>query len=290
MKTNLLILDSYKNIEDLIHFAFSFSNHFKRNLKIYYVFDFNWMRQTALVGATGYATASIISAEKTVNKQYDAAETKIREVVTQYLKQHSVNFPVDINVSQINRVDVINSELEKDPDLMVLISNHQSYSEITEGLVSYPKLVEHVNCPVMVIPDNVNEAKLHHVVYASDFNPEDVRTLKHLSGFMKQAPDSHITVLHNEEELDYRKKLEWTGFKDIVQSEIQSAKFDFELISGKDFITGMEDFTSESNPDMLVVLKEKKGFFEDLFTSNRTKNVLTHFHKPVLVYHEHQEK
>lgn len=290
MKTNLLLLDSYKNIEDLIQFAFSFSNHFKRNLKIYYVFDFNWMRQSALAGTSGYATSNIVAIEKSLNKEYEEAESNVREQVTHYLKKHSVNFPVDINVSRSNRIDIINSELEKDPDLMVLVSNHQSYSEITGGLVSYPKLVEHVNCPVIVVPDHVKNAELRHVVYASDLNPEDVRTLKHLSGFMKKFPGSHITIFHNEQELDFRKKLEWTGFKDVIQAEIKSEKFDFELLSGKDFLGGMEQFTSESDPDMLVILNEKKGFFKDLFTTSKTKNVLTHFHKPIMVYHEKEEK
>lgn len=290
MKTNLLILDSYKNIEDLIQFAFSLSNRFKRNLKIYYVIDFSWMRQSAMAGSTGYTTSAIIAAEKSINKEYEEAENKIREHVTHYLKKHTVNFPVDIHVSRNNRVDVINNELEKDPDLMVLISNHQSYSEITNGLVSYPKLVEHVNCPVIVVPENVKNAELNHVVYASDFNPEDVRTLKHLSGFMKESPGSHITVLHNEQQMDFRKKMEWAGFKNIIQSEIKAEKFDFKLLNGKDFMSGMEDFTSESNPDMLVILNEKKGFFKDLFTTSNTKNVLTHFQKPVLVYHEKEEK
>ncbi len=289
MKTNLLILDSYKNMEDLIHFAFSFSNRFKCNLKIYYVFDFNWMRQTAMVGATGIATSSIVTAEKSLNKEYDVAEVKIREVVTDYLKKHSVNFPIDINVSRNNRVDIIESEMEKDPDLMVIISNHQSYSEITDGLVSYPELVEHVKCPVIIVPDNIKEADLRKVVYATDFNPEDVRSLKHLSDFISKSENIQITILHNEQDLNFRKELEWTGFKNMVQSELKAVDIDFELVTGKDFITGVEDYTMESNPDMLVILKEDKGFFEDLFTSNKTKNVLTHFHKPVLVYHEQRE-
>ena len=289
MKTNLLILDSYKNIENLIQFAFSFSNKFKRNLKLYYVFDFNWMRQTAMVGATGIASASILNAEKSAHKEYEVAETKIRTIVTEYLKKNSTNFPIDINVTRNSRIDIINYELEKDPDLLVLISNHQSYSEITDGLVSYPKLIEYVKCPVLIIPDNIKQAELQNVVYATDYNPEDVQSLKHLSNFMKQSEKAHITILHNEQEYNFREKLQWTGFKNIVQSEINSNNLDFALKNNKDFLTGIEEFTEESNPDMLAIMKEKKGFFEDLFTENKTKYVLTHFHKPVLVYHENQK-
>jgi len=289
MKTNLLLLDSYRNIEDLIHFAFSFSNRYYYNLKIYYVLDFNWMRQSALIGASGISSVSIVNTERSLNKEYEEAEAKIKDVVTNYLKKSSVNFPIDLNVSKNNRIDIIKDELEKNSDLMVLISNHQNYSEITDGLVSYPKLVEFVKCPILVIPDNTRVADIQNVVYASDYNPEDIQSLKHLSGFMQKSDNTNITILHNESDFNFKEKLQWAGFKDIVQSEVDSTQLKFVLKKGKDFITGMQEFAKESNPDMLVVMKEEKGFFEDIFSTNKTKNVLTHFDKPVLIYHEKQK-
>lgn len=71
MKTNLLLLDSYKNIEKLIHFAFSFSSRFKRKLKIIYVHDFNWMSQSAIVGASGYSSAAMVNVERSINVEFE---------------------------------------------------------------------------------------------------------------------------------------------------------------------------------------------------------------------------
>lgn len=286
MKTNLLLLDSYEDIENLIHFAFKFSEHYKQNLKIYYVFDFSWMTQTATVGATGYASSSIINAEKSISEEFKTADSKIRDIVANYLKKHSVSFPIDINVSRKNRIDIIKSELEENSDLMVLISNHQNYSAITNGLVTYPKLVEHVNCPVLIVPDNIEQSEMRNVVYATNYNPEDIQSLKHLSFFMKKSENFHLTIMHNEPDFNYREKLKWNGFQNVVQKEIGTDNIDFALIKDKDFISGLDKFASESNPDLLVILNEKKGFLKDLFTKSNTKNVLTHFDKPLLVYHE----
>ncbi|MEZ5105527.1 MAG: universal stress protein [Draconibacterium sp.] len=286
MKTNLLLLDSYNNIGELIHFAFNFSNQFKRRLKIIYVHDFNWMSQSAMVGTTGYSSEAMINVERSISIDYEKAEAKIRDIVTDYLKKQSIIFPVDIEVSKSTRVDVINSELEKDPHLMVLISNHQSYSEMTGGLVSYPTLVEHVKCPVLIVPSKMEDSVCKNVVYATDYNPEDIRSLKHLSGLLQQSEKTHLTILHNEKDYDYQAKLKWAGFKNIVQSELQPEIIDFSLITEKDFLTGMEKYDSENNPDLMVILNEEKGFFKDLFTTSNTKNVLTHFDKPLLVYHE----
>ena len=125
----MLLLDSYRNIEDLIQFVFSFSNHYRRNLKITYVFDFNWMKQSALAGATGTTNAALVNAERYVLKDFEATEDKIRGIVNTCLKDISVNFSVDIDASKNSRIDIINNEMQKNPDLMMLISNHQNYTD-----------------------------------------------------------------------------------------------------------------------------------------------------------------
>ena len=287
MKTNLLLLDSYKNMEDLVQIAFSISNHYNRKLKIIYVFDFNWMRQAALAGGSGTTSISIINAEKEIFADYEIAEKKVRKIVDTCLKNQSTKYPLEISVSKNNRIDLIKRELQNDPNLMVLISNRQSYSEITGGAVSYPKFIEHVNCPILILPDNLKHTTFHNAVYASDYNPEDIRSLKRLSSFLEQSENTHLTILHNEENFDFDAELKWIGFKDMVQSEITDGNLDFLLKKKKDFIKGMEEYNLESDPDLLVMLNEKKGFFEDIFSSSTTKNVLTHFDKPLLVYHEH---
>ena len=286
MKTNLLLLDSYKNMEDLVQIALPISNHYNRKLKIIYVFDFNWMRQAAFAGGAGTSGISIVNAEREIFADYETAEKKVKKVVDECLKKQSAKYPVEISVSKNNRIDLIKRELQNDPDLIVLISNRQSYSEITGGAISYPKFIEHVNCPVLILPDKLKHTTFHNAVYASDYNPEDVRSLKHLSNFLEQSGNTHLTILHNEENFDFDAKLKWIGFKDVVQSEISDGNLDFLIKKKKDFIKGMEEYNLESDPDLLVMLNEKKGFFEDIFSSGTTKNMLTHFDKPLLVYHE----
>jgi hypothetical protein len=286
MKTNLLLLDSHKNIKDLVLSAISISNHHNRKLKIMYVFDFNWMKHAAIAGGAGTASVSIVNAEKEIFRDYEFAEKKVREVVNECLKMRPVSYPVEIKVSKENRIDLINSELQIDPDLMILISNHQRYSEITGGVVSYPKFIEHVKCPVLILPDNMQQVNIDNAVYAADYNTEDIRSIKHLSNFLKEAENSHLTILHNEEKFDFEANLKWMGFKDLVHAELANGNVDFALKKEKDFITGMKEYNAEADPDLLVVLNEKKGFFEDIFTSSTTKSVLTQFDKPLLVYHE----
>lgn len=289
MKTNLLILDSYKNIENLIYYSFSLSNRVNRKLKIVYVFDFNWMRQSTMVGTTGIAPSNVVVAERNINKEFDVADSKIRGIVTEYIKNHSGHTSFEMDVTQNNRISVVRNELEKDPDLIVLLSNHQSYSEITDGLVSYPKLMELVKCPVLIIPDKLRHATLENVVYFADYNPQDIQSIKHLADFMKHHENLHLTIFHNIHHHNFQEELKWAGFKNIVESELSFKNLEFLLKIKKDFLTSMEELLAEIDPDLIAILNEEKGFFEEIFTTNKTKNILTHFEKPLLVYHEKQK-
>ena len=286
MKTNLLLLDSYKNIEDLIAFAFSFSNQTNRHLKIVYVFDFDWMRQTFLVGSAGPVDPALVAVEKNAKKEFNVAEAKIRDVAAGYLKKHTVKIPFEINITEQNRIDVVQDELESSTDLILLISNHQSYSEASGGLVGYPNLIEHVTCPVFVVPEKTRHAVMRKIVYASDFHPNDIEAIKHVLGLIGKADDTEITILHNEKDYTFDNSLKWAGFKTLVQEQTDAENLGFSLKTKKDFVNAVRDFDEENNPDLLVILKEKRGFFEEIFTSSDTRSVLTHFDKPVLVYHE----
>lgn len=286
MKTNLLLLDSYKNIENLLSFAFSFSNRFKRQLKIVYVLDLKWMSQSYMVGSTAPIDAGMAHAEKTAREQFNVAEKKIKSLVNEYLENNLVQVPYEVETSELNRLSIVESELEKNNDLMLLVSNHQSYAELSGRLISYLNIIEHVKCPVLVIPEDTSQVVLQNVVYASDYNPEDITSLRHLSNFLDDAGHSKITVLHNQSEMDFEEKMKWKGFSEIVKEEVDFDNFSFALENRKDFVNSIEEFSSTHNTDLLVLMHEKKGFFKQVFSSSEVKNALTHIDKPLLVYHE----
>lgn len=251
-----------------------------------YVFDFAWMRQSYMVGSSGPVDPALVTVEKNAEKEFKVAESKIREVAENYMKKHAVKVPFDLKITEINRIDVVEEEMNHSSDLILLISNHQSYSEATGGLISYPNLIENVHCPVFVIPENSRHAILKEVVFATDFHEEDLEVIKHLAGLLQHYEGAKCTVLHNEKEFGFEEKLKWLGFKELMTKEVKNTELAFSLKTQKDLVSAIEELAQETDPDLLVLLKEKRGFFEEIFSSSDTKSVLTHFQKPVLVYHQ----
>lgn len=285
MKTNLLLLDSYENMESLIHYAFSFSLATQRELKIYYVFDFEWMRQSYTVGSASVADPVLVNVQYNAKKEFEDAEQKVKAVAEDFNNKHSARLPYEVHVSDKNRIDLMLEQTDRNPDLLLLISNQQSYAEATGGVIGYPNLISHLKCPVYVIPDTAVYADIRNVLYATNLHPEDIEAMKHLSELL-QTSESRFTILHNEGDVDYEEKLKWKRFVELVKETAGIEAVTPVLSRNKSTISAIEEYVSKHDVDLLVVLKEKKGFFKEVFSTSHTKNVLTHFNMPVLVYHE----
>lgn len=286
METNLLLLDSYNNIDELLSYAFSFSNKLNRKLKIKYVFDFNWMVESYMLGPGGPVDPALVAAEKNAREEFKVAEKKIQDITKDYLESHNLNVPYDIEISSINRIDAVQEEYENNSGLILLIGNQQSYTEATGGLIGYPNLIEHVKCPVLVIPYQTTNFDARSIMYATDYHPEDVESLTHLFTLLNKDENVKFTVLHNQKEVDFEDQTRWTGFKEVVKDETGIKNIEFKLTKKDETLKAIEEFVELEDPDLLVVLKEKKGFFKQIFSSSETKSVLTHLNKPVMVYHE----
>lgn len=285
MKSNLLLLDSFKDAESLIGYAFSFSNRTNRQLKIVYIYDYEWMQKLFSTGKVIEDNPLFINAQTSARKEYENAEIKLRYIMDDYLKRHSVDVPMEIILSNNNRVDLIQNEIEKNPDTILLMSNHQSYYEASGGAIGYPNLIMHLTCPVLVVPGKSKYAVLEHVLYATDFHPEDISSLKHLSDLLNSS-NFKVAALHNQKDPDYDLNLRWKGFLELVKEQTGLQTLIPVLKKEKNILKAIESYISESNPDFIVVLKEKKGFMKELFSKSNTEEILKNFNKPVLVYHE----
>src|SRR5690554_1457417 len=281
MKTNLLLLDSYRNMDSLVAYAFSFSHRTSRRLKIIYVYDFDWMRKT-YSSSTDETNPVILNALVTANKEFEGADSIIRATVAQYLKKHSVDVPVDIIVSDLNRLELLVRETKASPDIILLAGNSQSYTEATNGAIKYPNLIMNMECPVFVLPDNTCYAVLKHIVYATNFHPDDISTLRHLSE-MFNATDLKVVVLHNTKDGGFEDQLRWKGFVNLVKEHAGFQNLIPVLQNEKGILDAIEKYVVENDPDLLVMLKEKKSFLKEVFTTSNTQSVLTRFTIPVLV-------
>ncbi|WP_299582803.1 universal stress protein [uncultured Sunxiuqinia sp.] len=291
MKTNLLLLDTSKNMEPLIFSGFNLSNQQQRKLKISYVLDFNWMGSGAFIEPTGSnIDASLRVAEKTLRKDFEQARTEMQSIVAKYLELHPQNVPYELDVVENDRLSVVNKTIEEEKDVLLLMSNYNSYSGLDTGAINYPNIIDKVACPVLILPDDTPTAGINTYLYATAFHPEDFKAMRHLKELTEGLSQCSLTVFHNLESTNFESILKWTGFKTMTKESIEGFQLNFAHSHEKNVREGLKKYLEDEKPDVLVIMKETKGFLADLFSSSETHYVLTHFKRPVLVYHEENLK
>ncbi|WP_339737702.1 universal stress protein [uncultured Sunxiuqinia sp.] len=292
MKTNLLLLDTMKNMRNLICSAFSLSNQLKRKLKIVYVLDIYWVGAGGeFVGSTVPGVgASYRVVEKGIRKDFEQAESEMRRITAEYFEKHPQNVHYEIEVAETNRLEMISKTVDQEKDVLLLMSNYNTYSGLSTGTISYPNIIDKVPCPVLVVPDNLETFSLNNYLYATALHSEDLKAIKHLSETTAGADGKNLTIFHNMETLDFESKLKWIGFKSLIKESVSGFHLKFEHSHEKNVREGLKKYLTNERLDVIVILKEKRGFFEDLFSSSETHYVVSHFDKPVLVYHEENLK
>lgn len=286
MKLNLLLLESYFNMESLIAYAFSFSHRSGRNLKIAYVYDVEWVRMTYTAGTATMADPGLAEAQQDAVEDYEKAGSEIRTVVSEYLKTHSVDVPFEIVVTEENRLTFVQAEVDKHgSDVLLLIGNAEHYSENLGGDLTYPFMISQVKIPVFIIPESMNYAVLQNIVYLTDFHHEDMGALRNLAELFR-LPGLKITILHNAADFTFEEKLKWIGFVELARQITEDDTMIPVLMREQKMKDALQSYLEQHEVDLIGILKEKKGFFKEIFSTSETRQVIKHFGKPVLIYHE----
>ncbi|WP_163718356.1 universal stress protein [Mangrovibacterium lignilyticum] len=287
MKTNVLLLDTLRNMENLIYSAFSISGQQNRKLRIVYIEDFNWVTGANYLGVTPPNLGTGMQyAETQIKADYERAEKEIKRITSQYLLHNPRNIPFEYEVREYNRLEYVDELIEQEKDVVLMMSNYSSISESPGGIINYPNILDKVACPVLVIPDDRQYLRFNKVLYATAMHSEDLDAIKSMVELLACGSRLDLHVFHHCNNVDFDHRLKWVGFQTLVKNSLPEYTPEFYLSKGKDVEESIEAYVKMENPDVIVALKERKGFFEDIFSSSHTHELIRHFNKPVLVYHE----
>lgn len=241
MKTNLLLLDSFKNMESLVAYAFSFSHRTNRQLKIIYVYDFDLMQHEHRVGSTAEADPILANIHEQAKKEFEDAEVRMSNVVSAYLKNHSVDVPVEIVASEEKRLAILDREVRNNHEVVLLISNIQHNAVATGGALGYSNLIDSLRCPVFVIPEKTKYAALQNITYATNFHPDDLSTINQVRELL-HSNDMQVTLLHNGKIAGSEEDLKLKEFLDLVERQTWFHSVNSVLMNEEDLLEAILDY------------------------------------------------
>lgn len=147
------------------------------------------------------------------------------------------------------------------------------------------QIIDHINCPVLVLPYEVRFEGFRKIAFASDlgrYNPEILDRLFDIGSLC----DAEIMITHIGEAA-LGEPCEKYILKRHVESgsgQIKNLKFKYRGIQNKSVTAGLEWLAGQADIDLMVLIHHKRNVLQKLFQKSVTKALAEQLKKPMLVF------
>lgn len=218
-----------------------------------------------------------------------AASQRLEKLIKALMhEQLSITYSVEFGY-----VDSVLVELEErvDPDLLVT-GTHGSSSVFLARLTGMNSLslVRNNRCPVLVVPNGYAFSELKNIVYATDYQFEDIdyaELVKELAE-LHSAKINFIHVSHSDKKVPSDQELmDW--FKDMTNKQLKYENVEYTVLKDKNTEHALEKYALDAKVDLMCVSMRDKSFWQELMGHNHTYRFVVDAVVPVLVFHLHDD-
>jgi len=151
------------------------------------------------------------------------------------------------------------------------------------------EVMEGAKIPVMAIPEDFEYnglGDLKHVLYATDFQEADFKTLLKLTNLVSPLK-MKITCAHvSSKEHSQWDEMRMTGLKEHIKKNYDVKMVQCDLIEHEDLFVGIESYVQEHGIKMLSFTRRKRNLISRIINPNLAKKMLFHSTTPLLVFND----
>ncbi len=145
-------------------------------------------------------------------------------------------------------------------------------------------IIEKAPCPILSIPSDANHIPIKTIVYATDFEKEDVYAIRKLAEMAEQL-DAAIKVVHISTKEEYKGEMQMEWFKTILQEKVKYMRMDFEILFTEDVFNALRTYIQDTNADLMVMLeREHKSILKKWFHHDLVKKMESYSRVPLLSF------
>lgn len=142
-------------------------------------------------------------------------------------------------------------------------------------------VISEVSVPVMSIPIDAKFSKIKSIAFTTRFRDKDIETMIKLLVFAKKIK-ALVKCLYVK-----------TPYSDVSETTVNNWKKRFEcetdlqffIVPNSNVKETIEDFLTEQDIDLLVMVTYKRNFFLELFTNSTTQKLSFYLKTPILAFH-----
>ena len=146
------------------------------------------------------------------------------------------------------------------------------------------KVLEEVNCPVLIVPKEAEYEKLKKIAYATDFRSSDVGIINWLYDLIDPLKIGVILVHVSSDTITDKEKDILNSQEKIYKS--QFPKTTIRLYEGENIQDSLHKIAEQLDVNMLALLHRRHEFFESLFRPSISHKMIKHTEIPVLIFRD----
>jgi len=278
MKTILYATDFSKNSVAALKYAQKLAETMEFRLVITYVFVNRIVPENVLLDEHQELRKKAFKANRLRMEEF------CREQLGKDWRRMNIQIVPEANKSIVKGIIAVANEWHAQM-IVVGTKGESALREIVIGSTT-EQLVNKAPCPIMAIPADVDYKPFETIVYATDFEEEDLFAIRKLTEIAKSY-DAVIKVVHivTEEEYEGETQMEW--FKEMLDAKVSYDKIEFKLFFSDHIFESLRVFLGDVNADMVVMLeREHKGIFNKWFRPDLVKKMKSYSRVPLLSFRE----
>ncbi len=148
------------------------------------------------------------------------------------------------------------------------------------------KTIKQAPCPVLCVPTAANYHIPQKIMYATDYQQEDINVLTRLTLFAEPfRARLHVVHMYHSENL--REQAAYQDFQKQVKDALPQAQLQFEKRAYKDdVVRSIDQHAIDQSMDIVALLHQRRNFFERVLEGSTVKDISYFATYPVLVYRE----
>lgn len=276
MKTIVLATDCKEHSVPALKYAYFLSNNLNASLVVLHVYDIP-------VVATSRSSRSAFKIKGFSHQEH-------LEVLKSFC---SVNLGneldrMNIRTDVVENISVANGILAKSKELMadlviVGTKNKDSRRGLLAGNIA-KTLTGKLSCPILVLPNIIKIKKPETIVYATDFEEEDIYAIKKLVDII-DIFKTQIRVVHISPQSEYSgyDQMEW--FKEMLFQKVSYENISFQVFFSDNILEELNKHLINVDADMITMLeREDRGFFRRVMHRDLVKKMESQNTFPLLCF------
>ncbi|MEN7547451.1 universal stress protein [Rapidithrix thailandica] len=280
MKSILVPIDFSATSINALHYAIAIAKKLRSSITLFNSFQ--------VPITTGINTPPVEYIETLTEEREQDHKNRLQKIIDDledpFYEDQSGKIQFVIQVLQGLATDMIEevSELE-DFDMIIMgTSGASGFNEFLWGSIT-AHVMDRIHIPMMAIPEKAQFQGFRHLVYATDFQDQDIENIDYLKVFCELF-DAELTILHVNKD-EKKASLESKKLHQLEENYwfTPVSQLHFKLIKNKSAEKGLLTFLKENNIDLIAVMPQHRGFIEGIFHSSVCKRLTYHSDTPVLV-------